>query len=295
MDDKRYISKLGYYMLPIGFEAYLRKKIKNILLPYKLRTCLSDNKKYFNRHAGERCFILATGPSINEQDLTKLEDDVCIALGLFYLHKDIKIINPLYHIEAPNHEPFTFSEISQYIANYRKYYTTKTKYFFGYDFYKYSFYNYIVNNKDFNSVDSSFINYAGSMQLNIYNYNCHNQWDISKNPFSCRTVVYSAIQVAVYMGFKEIYLLGCDHDYLSRYFVKGFKNHHFYEDEKGTGAVEEYLDSLTLERWFQEYYYRWKQYRLMREFTESKGCKVYNATNGGLLDVFPRVNLDDII
>ncbi len=39
--------------------------------------------------------------------------------------------------------------------------------------------------------------------------------DSSKVVFAANTIVYSAIQLAVYMGFSEIYLTGCDCNYTS--------------------------------------------------------------------------------
>ena len=77
-------------------------------------------------------------------------------------------------------------------------------------------------------------------------------------------------------------------DYLKD--VERVTNHHFYREEDGVSDAE-HLGSFTLERWFLEYYLRWKQYRLMREYLESKGVRVFNATTGGMLDVFPRVDL----
>jgi uncharacterized iron-regulated protein len=40
---------------------------------------------------------------------------------------------------------------------------------------------------------------------------------------------------------------------------------------------------------------RWKDYRLMNEYAASKGVKIINATNGGLLDVFERRELTQLI
>jgi hypothetical protein len=273
----------------------MKKTTANVLLPSRLKDSLSRNKKYHNCHKGERCFVLATGPSINDQDLAPLKSELCIAVGSFYLHKDVRIIDPLYHVESPNHEPFSFKDIELYLTNYTNYYSPKTKYFFGHTHYKCSFYNYIQQLYKSSQLDINYLNYAGSAQISEQNYTCSNQWDITRNLFWCRTVVYSAIQLAAYMGCKEIYLLGCDHDYLKRYFEDGFENHHFYSDSKGPEAVKEILDSFTLERWFEEYYFRWQQYRLMNAQLESMGCKIFNATKGGMLDVFPRVHLEDIV
>jgi hypothetical protein len=87
-------------------------------------------------------------------------------------------------------------------------------------------------------------------------------------------------------------LLGCDHnyqihnDYLLN--LSGSSNKHFYKDEDG---VDDFEPRMSTEEFFLSYHIRWKQYRLMREYLESRGCYIYNATEGGILDVFPRVTL----
>ena len=98
------------------------------------------------------------------------------------------------------------------------------------------------------------------------------------------------------MGFDKIYLLGCDHDYLERKLIgKGFDNHHFYKDkEDGIEGIVKFLDDFSLEQWFYQYYYRWKQYRLMKQYAQEKGQVILNATHGGMLDVFDRVKFEDI-
>ena len=297
MSIKKHIKKLRYWALPLGVESMLRKSASILSLPPKLRKKIAGNEKFRDCHKNERCFILATGPSINSQDLTILQNDVCISVGEFYHHKDFKTINPLYHVDAPNHEPFDFTTLELLVNNYKEYLGCRTTIFHGTDTFKYSIYNYYLISNDLRGLDIYFLNYAFSSELNEFSLYNRNIWDLKKNLFACKTVVYSAIQVACYMGFKEIYLLGCDHDYLLRYFNNSFDGHHFYADNDGTDPekVKGHLEEFTLERWFEQYYFRWKQYRLMNEYLGANNCKIFNATNGGMLDVFPRVRLEDVV
>ena len=39
----------------------------------------------------------------------------------------------------------------------------------------------------------------------------------------------------------------------------------------------------------------WDQYRELRRIAERKGTRIMNATNGGLLDLFPRIDLNEAI
>ena len=116
-------------------------------------------------------------------------------------------------------------------------------------------------------------------------------WDITGRPFLARTVIYGAIQLAAYLGCTQIYLLGCDHDYLAD--VKRTENH-FYQESKGNPDDRQHLEAFTTERWFQEYHRRWHDYRLMRTVLEKRGVQIINATDGGMLDVFPRASLNSL-
>jgi hypothetical protein len=106
-----------------------------------------------------------------------------------------------------------------------------------------------------------------------------------------RSVVYGAVQLAAYMGFTEIYLIGCDHNYLQEL---GQNAVHFYEEKKGNDKDAQHLEAFSTEKWFFEYYSRWRDYRLMATYLEQRGTQIYNATNGGMLDVFPRKSLNEI-
>jgi hypothetical protein len=123
------------------------------------------------------------------------------------------------------------------------------------------------------------------------NYTDPALWDITQYPFEPRTVLYCAIQLAAYMGFNKIYLLGCDHDYLADF--KRVTDHHFYKEEDGT-SDKEILSAFSTERWFEEYYTRWRDYRLMKTYLLNRGVTVYNATPGSYLDIFEMADFDSL-
>jgi hypothetical protein len=105
------------------------------------------------------------------------------------------------------------------------------------------------------------------------------------------TVTYGAIQMAYYMGFKEVYLLGIDHNYSISL------------DEKGIPVVKEdvkdYFEGskasnqgLNLPRVAESTL----AYMTARRFADKhSNFAVYNATRGGKLEAFERVDLDKIL
>ena len=269
---------------------YYRKKLKSCNRHNDIFISPSKNLKFKNTHVGERCFILATGPSINKQDLLPLKNEVCIAVSEFYLHKEFTVIHPEYYVSAPNHAPFTDEAVATRISHFINM-PSDCNVFIGDNNYSFSFSNYFRRFPTLIRPNFSFIDYSSSEQLSENNVRDQRLWDISRFPFAPRTVVYIAIQVAVYMGFNRIFLLGCDHDYLLDF--KRVTNHHFYEESLGI-SDKEHLSQFSSERWFKEYYYRWMQYRLMNEYLNQRGIQIFNATDGGLLDVFPRVPFESL-
>jgi len=266
----------------------------------EVRRLMRCNVRFKSCYKGSRCFILATGPSIGEQDLSCLSREFCFSVGEFYLHPNASTINPAFHVEAPNHLPYDFGAIEPTLYRIQKYYPRLQHLFLGNSNYSFSFSNYLLAQPASYKGSFSFVNYQNSPQLDEFNYRQASIWDITKTPFGARTVVYAAIQIAVYMGFSEIYLLGCDHDYLTRFLFGNHDNAHFYDDNSSllSGTVSgssSFLSSFSLEDWFKEYYYRWKQYRLMSCYLAMRNQKIYNATIGGMLNVFPRASLPDLV
>jgi len=243
-------------------------------------------------HKGQRCFILATGPSVKEQDLTVLSGELCIGVAFFFLHPQIDIIQPRYHVFAPNHPPFDFDRVDRDLVGAEKHYKHKPIVFYGYRPYRYSVLNYFEQHPREYSLPFRLLNYSNSMQMDEKNYASKDIWDITAAPFQPRTVVYSAIQVAVFMGCMEIYLIGCDHDYLNN--LQRTENHYYPEASGNPNDVSFLLSEFTTERWFYEYYSRWRDYRLMQEYLASRGVRIINSTKGGMLDVFPRMRLEDV-
>jgi hypothetical protein len=295
INSNRIKKKIRYWLVPKGIEGVLRRTLSAVFLPHSLREIIKQNRQYKNRHIKERCFILATGPSIATQDISKLKDELCISVGSFYLHKDFQLIKPKYHVDAAHHAPYKFQEIEILFSEYEKYFKNEVTVFLGHTRYEFSYYNYLLKNQKEFEFEVRFIDYSSGFQLNEQNFNSKQVWDITGSLYSSRTVVYCAIQLAAYMGVKDIYLLGCDQDYLIRYLGGGFENNHCYSDKQAPISTVEAEGDVSLEGWFEEYYFRWKQYRLMQDYLNGRGGCIYNATEGGMLDVFPRVKLSDVV
>ena len=119
--------------------------------------------------------------------------------------------------------------------------------------------------------------------LNMLNHNWpHKKYHskFSDNAFnvvySGYTITYSLIQLAVYMGFKEIYLLGVDCNYSTN------QSNHF----KDYGIVDPGVSTASKKMI--------SAYKEAKKYADRNEVKIYNATRGGMLEVFERVNLDTL-
>lgn len=102
------------------------------------------------------------------------------------------------------------------------------------------------------------------------------------------TVTFSMIQIAVSLGYKNIYLLGIDHNYPFTYDEQGNVKKdetitaHFYRGEK----VDDFICNVEGMN---------RAYLCAKEFADSNEIKIINVTRGGKLEVFDRKNLEDAI
>jgi hypothetical protein len=109
---------------------------------------------------------------------------------------------------------------------------------------------------------------------------------------SPQSVSIFALMVALQLGFGEIYLLGVDHTSLN--FQNGqYTYHHFYTGQQ-PNSLGEMPPPPDLETEFSSYVTLWRQYKALREVANARGVKIFNATRGGLLDVFPRVEFESL-
>lgn len=282
---KKIINSLVYVMLPKGAQNLI-----GVLLASKIsdehRNVIGNNIKFRNIHSGRRCFILCNGESVATQDLTLLKDEIVFSVSQGYLHKQYETIKPQYHC-CPQ---FTNSAISTGVEGAIRYLkemetlTGNAAIFLSTNEKKLVENNHIFSNRN--------VNY-----LHFYNKEQPRErdelFDISKPVPGVQSVPIMCLMIAMYMGFNNIYLIGTDHDsFQTGYYSYPFdsswqtgKNYGVTPDGKITSLYDELQAAVTL----------WQQYRVIKKVAVLNGCKIYNATNGGALDEFERVKLEDVL
>jgi hypothetical protein len=250
--------KIQYYFMPV-----IKFQIKRFLR----RNGLFKNeqverlKQFKNTHLGGRCFIIATGSSLRISDVERLSGEITIGMNSICKIGDKTNWRPTYYGVQDLH---VYRNLKDEIVN-----LSAAEAIF------------ISNNipRKEKIVSSKVIEMPIYGKNHLINPNADNiefSGDCYDAIHDGYTITYSLLQLAVYMGFKEIYLIGADTSYAK----KGPQ--HFIE----TGIIDPNY-KIAGERMI-------RAYKTAKVFAENNGIKIYNATRGGYLEVFERVNFDDL-
>lgn len=248
--------------------AILKRTILKYTGLWLFNSKMKSIRRLKNIHNGDRIFITCPGPSMKLEDLDLLADEYTFGVNSITKAYDRTEWRPTYYA----------------LIDYRSFGKTLNKQDVpGRRFAKeQSFFHYRCNPKS-----------KGGEQIYIpINYSNHKKsWmrkkkikysnDISVCVYDGFTVTNMAIQIALYMGFKEIYLVGADCDYSGNQI-------HFIEAPGDKQKIAEgwLPDAARLSL---------DGYEAIKPYARKKHTNIYNATRGGKLESFPRVNLDDVV
>lgn len=232
-----------------------------------------------DKYKGQQCFIIGNGPSLSVEDLELIKGKMsfaCNKIGAIY--------------------PKTTWRPDFYFCTDELGYASRMSEF--------------MQDQNWVFTSTDFLPYLSAIGDNIIFFPLFSRYcitpEFSMNPlrgvYAADSVLYIAAQFAVYMGFKEIILLGVDADYKMVHTEDGRKvfgsmGVHFYEyNEEELKTAEKFNEWMnfndTLHSGIYDIQDGWK---MLRYQSEQMGFSVVNATRGGALEVFPRKNLEQII
>lgn len=112
-----------------------------------------------------------------------------------------------------------------------------------------------------------------------------------------RNVLIPAIMSAIALGYKTIYLTGADHSWSKTLDVTDENvvvsiQPHFYEDNATERArVASVYKNVRLHEIMYSFHVAFRSYFTIRDYAQSRGVTIYNATPGSFIDAFPRRQL----
>jgi hypothetical protein len=231
---------------------------------HRLRRSSARLAAFHDRHRGERCFILGNGPSLGRTDLGRLRQAVTFGLNRIYLHFPAMGFATTYYVAV---NTLVIEQCARDIGRLGmpRFVTWRGR-------------QWIDRSDDVVFLDTD---YTGPEVFST---------DLSRRVFEGSTVTFVALELAYYMGFSEVILLGVDHSFSTQgrpnttVVSPGEDSDHFSPLYFGRGFRWQLPDLEASER----------GYRLARAAFEEDGRRVLDATLGGKLTVFPKVDYESL-
>ncbi len=209
------------------------------------------------KHAGERCFIIGNGPSLKNTDLSKLRGEQTIGMNRIYLAFPDLGFTTSYYLSVND---LVVEQCAEDIQKFR----IPT-------FLSWRARQWVPPAENVHYLHTTYtgpkfaFNAAGRL------------WEGA-------TVTYVAMQLAFHLGFKQVILIGVDHNFETKgkpnetVVSQGDDPNHFSPAYFGKGFRWQLPDLDTSER----------GYIMAREAYKSAGREIIDATVGGKLTVFPK-------
>lgn len=273
-------SLLREWLPPIVYRALRGLATELKFRSYAHKERLRKNAQLQGLGKGKRAFLLATGPSINLENLKVLAGEDCFSISNFYLHEDLPVINPVFHGFAPYHEPMIRENYVEWLRQADQALPPRTKIVLGHQAYdmvqqfglfprREVFYLYLAP-------------YVSGRQINLL-----------RPLLGPQTGPILLLPLMISMGYERIYLLGCDNTTLRDY-KKPITN--FYRPEqdmrKNTTDANR-LDNIEIE--FRATLAVFDQYKYYQDIINGTATSIINLSVDSWLEMFPFVRLEHIM
>jgi hypothetical protein len=234
---------------------------------WRAKTALAEKNRerlaaFRNKHRGERGVIVANGPSLKRTDLTRLRSEITFGLNRIYLLFEERQFRPTYYAAINELVLEQFApDIGQ--LEMPKFLNWNRRRFF-----------------EASDPTISFLKFRFSADDGF-------QSDMTQPLFTGGTVTFATLQVAYYMGFTEVVLVGLDHNF--RYAgapnttdVQGDDRdpNHFHPDYFPKGVKWQLPDLHRMEL----------AYSVARQAFEADGRRILDVTLDGKCPVFERAD-----
>lgn len=225
-------------------------------------------KKIHNSHLGESCFIIGNGPSLTAEDLTTILEN---HIDSFAVNRIFKIFpqtdwRPTYYVNTDHVLIRDIQDEINQLPIKDKFTPLQNKYY----------HKIRIKNAHYFFRDDI---------VGRFSLDCTDKVAIRG------TVTIACIQLAAHMGYKNIYLLGVDHNFdriitesgeviidpsVNNYFCEG------YDDDIANEVVHN-MGKTT------------KSYMDVQQFYSQHGVNIFNATRKTKLKVFPLISFEDAV
>lgn len=236
---------------------------------------LTRNERFLSdlrdQYAGRRAFIIGNGPSLRMADLDALDGEICFGANRIYLAFPHTRWRPTFlAAEDPLMIRGSLEELAElelirfFPEDARRYFARWKSSTFPMLFLPY--------------FHPSSPRFSRNILHRVY-------WG--------GTVVFSLMQLAWHMGIRELYLIGMDHS-----FMMEEDGGHPQQAIQDRGEVNHFHPAYRKsgEFWYPpDVAWQEESFVVARQVFEASGGKIRNATRGGKLEVFERVDFDALV
>jgi hypothetical protein len=252
-----------------------KKRINYILKPV-INQNYANLKRLKGIHTGKRAFVIGTGPSLQIRDLDHLLNEITFSCNKIFLSFTETKWRPTYYsvidtvVAKNNAEEIKNLRLKKIFSNsVKKYFSGSTDVLWHDD------------------LKTEIID--GRRQQNF-------SQDLLQGTYGGHTVIFTILQIAYYMGIREVYLLGIDFSFTNPEKTAGktasgevlLKNeqevNHFHPDYRKEGEL------WTMPRLDIQY----EAFTAARDIFKKSAGYIFNASRNTKLDVFPLVHFDEI-
>lgn len=214
---------------------------------------------FHNKHRGQRCIIACNGLGLNDVDMSLLAGEIVFGLNRFQLKPDL----PVTYGVATNKLVLEQFGSSILLADVHALFIPPT---------------------------------PGLWASHVYGLHLDTEeerfsHDVTHSIWGGHTVTFAALQLAYFMGFHQVILIGCDHRYEysgepnEELVSGGADQNHFSGDYFGAGVRWNAPDLQNAER----------AYTMARDFYEAAGRSIINCSTNSALEVFPKRELKEVL
>ena len=257
----------------LGADEYLARMNTELLRADRAALQRWADAIYEAWEQGKFVFVIGNGPSLNKIDLTKLKDEVTIGVNSIFLAHDQMGFYPTHYVVE---DIFVAEDRTSEIAAIKG-----PQKWFG------NYLRYCLKDEE----DVNWINVRCRYD-NYKNFPYFSR-NIGREAWTGGTVSYICLQLAYFLGAKEVYLVGFDHSYK-------------IPDDASVDGLNLTSNSDDPNHFHPDYFgkgYRWHDPKVDRMETalakakvafEADGRRIVNATAGGMLEVFERTDFESI-
>ena len=216
-----------------------------------------------NTHVGKKAIILCNGPS-----LLKVDFDLASRAFTFGLNK----INLLF--DKTGFRPSCVVSVNPFVIEQNTDFFNSTTIPLFLDSNAYG----VVRSRDN-------VTFLHSSPIRRFSKDC------SVSIYQGHTVTFVAMQLAFHMGFSEVALVGCDHNFA----VKGPANKTVVSGDKDESHFDPYYFAGGVKWQLPDLFQSEVSYFMAKQIFEAYGRQLVNCTEGGKLDLLERKLLTDFI